>query len=294
MGQTIDYDKLAAQHGGAPVDYDAVAKLAEADAPTNAAHIGPDAGGLLAPNHEPVTLGQFLDDPAGAIKRMVAITKQSLTDPKVLIPAAVGLGIGALTRAADYAPEMPSLPNVRGMVGKAANAIGSVADPDLVGLASPRAAAGIRYAQKVGQVLGKETPSASTTPAEVVTAPAPIRDVPARSTRPVQARPQKPAANQATPSLPKAPKSAQPPAEASSATAGAHLPSLDELHLTPAEITQGVKWHEQGVAPETILHRILQSRQLTARIHAETPDQAAAAVKQRNETGKWGDEGYVK
>jgi hypothetical protein len=65
------------------------------------------------------------------------------------------------------------------------------------------------------------------------------------------------------------------------------MPSLEDLQLTPAEIAQGVKWHEAGVSPEMILHRILQSRQLTARTGTQTPDEAAAAVRTRNETGRW-------
>lgn len=290
MGQTIDYDKLAGQHGGTVVDYDAVAKLVQADAPQNSAHIGP----VTADDTAPVTLGDLIENPGLAVRRMVAITKQAVTDPKVMLPVLAGLAVPALGKAADRLPSMPSLPNVRGMVAKAANAIGSVADPDLVGLASPRAAAGIRYAQKVGQVLGKTSEPA---PAPIEVAPASASTgatPPAPLAKTAPASPRKPAATQAAPSLPKTATSAQKPVEASAATATEHLPSLDELHLTPAEITQGVKWHEAGVSPETILHRILQSRQLTARTHAETPDQAAAAVKQRNETGHWGDEGFVK
>jgi hypothetical protein len=52
-----------------------------------------------------------------------------------------------------------------------------------------------------------------------------------------------------------------------------------------------VKWHTQGVTPEQIVRRILASRQLTASTGAPTPDDMAAAIRTRNETGKWPGEG---
>lgn len=66
--------------------------------------------------------------------------------------------------------------------------------------------------------------------------------------------------------------------------------SVDDLQLTPAELAQGVKWQAQGVSPQAILDRILQSRQLTAATRTHTPDQAAEAVRMRNATGRWPEE----
>jgi hypothetical protein len=70
--------------------------------------------------------------------------------------------------------------------------------------------------------------------------------------------------------------------------------SLEALQLTPAEIAQGVKWHAQGITPAKIVERILMARKLTAGTGAPTPDEMTAAIKVRNETGKWPGEGSGK
>lgn len=242
----------------------------------------------------PVTLGDLIDDPKRSLHRMAAIVKRDLTNPKVMIPLVVGAGVAGLARASDYSPSMPNMPslaNVRGGVGRTMRTAAEAVDPDLVSIVSPRAGAVLRKMGKVADVLQPKpvpspaevappsVPTAATPPTAVVEAPA------TTPTEPVVARPApkpKAAPQRAAPK----PKAADPSPDA----APGDLPSLDDLHLTPAEITQGVKWHEQGVNPETILHRILQSRQLTARTRTETPDQAAAAVRYRNEKGRWQDE----
>lgn len=233
-----------------------------ADAARRSAHIGP------TPSDAPVTLGDLIDNPSGAIHRMVTITKNALTDPKVMIPAAIGLGLGGIARAADRMPSMPKMPNpmnvVRGAAGKLAGA-NPEAVADAVGILSPRTGAAVRTAARVA---GKLAPKPEPAPAQ-----APPTTPPTAATPPS--------------TVATAPK-ASAPAKVAEETAGS-FPTLEELQLTPAEITTAVKWHEQGVKPEMILHRILQSRQLTARTGTSTPDQAAAAVRHRNETGRWED-----
>lgn len=226
------------------------------------ATIGPVKGEDTAP----VTLGDLIDNPSLAIQRMVSITKQALTDPRVVIPAAVGLGLGGIARAADRMPSMPNPMNaVRGAAGKLAGA-NPEAVADAVGILSPRTGAAVRTAARVA---GKLSPKPEPTPVEAPPATGPTVATPA-------------------------PKSSTPAASAPAATPAkpaksGDLPSLEELQLTPAEISTAVKWHEQGVSPETILHRILQSRQLTARTRTQTPDQAAEAIRKRNATGRWED-----
>jgi len=235
----------------------------QATKPHPEATIGP------TPTDAPVTLGDLIDNPKGALQRMVTITKNSLTDPKVLIPAAIGLGIGALGRAADVSPSMPKMPSMAGArnaVGRGLETASESVNPDLVSVLSPRAGAAMKAAGRLGKALQTKTEA----PAEA--APATPPTVAAPTTAPPTQTP--------TPTSPKAA-----PAED-----GGAMPSLDELKLTPAEISTAVKWHEQGVSPEAILHRILQSRQLTARTGTTTPDQAAIAVKYRNEHGRWQDE----
>lgn len=256
-----------------------------ADAARKSAHIGP------TPEDATVTLGDLIDNPRGAIQRMITITKNAVTDPRVMIPAAIGLGLGALGRAADVSPSMPKLPNVRGMVTKAAQKATAGMDPevaaDAVGVLSPRAGNAIRTAGRVVKVLTPK-PEPAAPPVEAAPVPSPTPDAPVVSV-PTPTRP----AAAPTPTVTRgragkttgAKSATNTPAEASS-----DLPSLDDLHLTPAEITTAVKWHEQGVSPEMILQRILQSRQLTARTKTTTPDQAAEAVRYRNEKGRWQDE----
>jgi hypothetical protein len=242
------------------------------DAAMKTAHIGP------TPEDAPVTLGDLIDNPAGAIKRMVTITKNAVTDPKVMIPAAIGLGIGALSRAADVSPSMPKMPDVRGMVTRTAGKMTKGLDPevaaDAVGVLSPRAGNAIRTASRLGKVLTKQTPP------EAAPTPSPTSGT-APATAPTPAAVTTPAAPP--------PKVAAPVTAETDAPAASGMPSLEDLQLTKAEIETAVKWHEQGVKPEMILHRILQSRQLTARTRTTTPDQAAEAIRRRNATGKWED-----
>lgn len=274
MAQDIDYDKLAKQHGGTVVDYDALA----AENPT---HIGP----ITSQDTAPVTLGELIDNPTLAIQRMVSITKQALTDPRVMIPAAVGLGLGGIARAADRMPSMPSIPNpmnaVRGAAGRLAGA-NPEAVGDAIGVLSPRAGAAVRTAARVAGKLAPKPVDVPRPPAEA--APTPVATPGAAATpAPTAAAPVPPAPPLRTTGT-RATPAAKPPAEDASG-----FPSLDDLHLTPAEIGTAVKWHEQGVSPETILHRILQSRQLTAKTRTTTPDQAADAIRKRNATGRWED-----
>jgi hypothetical protein len=231
----------------------------QATKPHPEATIGP------TPADAPVTLGDLIDNPKGAIQRMVTITKNSLTDPKVLIPAAIGLGLGALGRAADVSPAMPKMPSMAGArnaVGRGLETASESINPDLVSVVSPRAGAAMKAAGRLGKAL------------QTKTEPAPVAPPPASGATP----PATPAPTAAT------------PAPATASVNESAFPSLDELKLTPAEISTAVKWHEQGVSPENILHRILQSRQLTARTGTTTPDQAATAVRYRNEHGRWQDE----
>ncbi len=249
-------------------------------------------GPYLHSDPEAVTIGDLIRDPGAAFSKMFAITKKGLSDPRNTIPAAVGLAAGvtglmprsfASTRgmAPVSAPAAAVAPAARGGLGQALRE--NVSLDDVVGAipGAHTAKSAYRVVQGVRRALQQNEPSAASSapPAEVAPAPAPTPDVPVTPTP----TPPRPATKTVQSPKPKAaPK-------ASSAPAAESLPSLDELSLTPAEIQQGVKWHEQGVSPETIIHRILQSRQLTQRLHTETPDQAAEAVRQRNETGRWKD-----
>jgi len=231
--------------------------------PANREH--PHMGPVTAQDNAPVTLGDLIENPTLAVRRMVHLTKAAVTDPKVMIPAAIGLGIGALGRAADVSPSMPKMPSMAGArnaVGRGLETASESVNPDLVSVLSPRAGAAMKAAGRLGKALQTKTEPA---PAEA------------------------PPASGATPPATPAPTAATPAPATASANASA-FPSLDELKLTPAEISTAVKWHEQGVSPEHILHRILQSRQLTARTGTTTPDQAATAVRYRNEHGRWQDE----
>jgi hypothetical protein len=66
--------------------------------------------------------------------------------------------------------------------------------------------------------------------------------------------------------------------------------ALEQLHLTPEEIKQATRWAEKHVPPDVILERIVSSRKLTQATKTSTPDQAAEAVRYRNEKGRWKDE----
>jgi hypothetical protein len=258
MAQAVDYDKIASQHGGKAIDYDALANAVQSEniKPHPESTIGP------VPANAPVTLGDLIDNPKGAIQRMVRITKDALTDPKVMIPVAVSLGIGALAKASDYSPSMPSLPSTAGArnaIGRGLQTASESINPDLVSVLSPRAGAAMKAAGRLGKAMQTKPP-----PVEVAPAPASIPDAVPPPT------PTAPPARAAAPT----PKTANTPIEGAG-----EMPSLEDLQLTKAEIETAVKWHENGVSPETILHRILQSRQLTAKTRTTTPDQAAIEIE---------------
>lgn len=252
------------------------------DAAMKTARIGP----VTPQDTTPVTLGDLIDNPKLAVQRMVSITKQAMSDPRVMIPAVVGLGLGGLARAADRMPSMPSMPNPMNAVRSAAGRLAGTnpeAVADAVGILSPRTGAAVRTAARVAGKLAPKPadvplPPPGAAPAPVATPGAPATPAPTIAPPEPVVAPSRPAP------APKAPRVAKTRGEESG-----DLPSLDEIQLTPAEIATAVKWHEQGVSPETILHRVLQSRQLTARTRTTTPDQAAAAVRRRNETGRWED-----
>lgn len=282
---------------------DAAKKAPKTEAPAEKPH--PEATIGPSPDDAPVTLGDLIENPSGALKRMVAITQKGLSDPRNTIPAAIGLAAGATglmprsfasTRGmASPPPAAPSAPPApRTGLGQALRE--NVSLDDVAGMMPGPIRSGYRVAKGIAQAVTQRGQAEPAAPA-----PAPVATAPASA--PIEVAPPTPKASAPAPTpTPKtaAPKAAPKSAARAKAAKAApaedvgDLPSLDELQLTPAEITTAVKWHEAGVSPETILHRIIQSRQLTARTRTDTPDQAAAAVKQRNETGKWGDEGYVK
>lgn len=240
-------------------------------------HMGPispdDAG--------PFTLADLIDNPKLSLQRMAAALRRDITDPRVVLPAVLGVAGAALrgsgigtgsvpVEAAEVAPKANAAARP-GII----EAIRQNVNPDDVVEAIPgakTAKAGYRVVRQVQKAV-QQTRSAPPAPPE-----APPTTLPSAATP--------------------APASAAPPAQAPAATAappspvesGSGFPSLEELHLTPSEITQAVKWHESGVKPEVILHRILQSRQLTARTGTETPDQARIKVEYRNQHGRWQDE----
>jgi hypothetical protein len=63
--------------------------------------------------------------------------------------------------------------------------------------------------------------------------------------------------------------------------------AFSDLKLSPAEAQQAVKWLDSGVPAEKVIERIQVSRKLTGATGAPTPDEAAAAISQRNTTGRW-------
>jgi len=109
----------------------------------------------------------------------------------------------------------------------------------------------------------------------------------ARRKRPPQQAAAPPAATPAPTSKQAIQARVKGPKTTAATTPAAEIATLDDLKLSPAEQIQGVKWMDQGVPPEEILLRILQSRELTKRTGSLTPEQAATRIRRRNETGKW-------
>lgn len=81
----------------------------------------------------------------------------------------LALGTEGAMRAPAAVARLPLKGMVRG-AGKVASAVGDAANPDLVGMFSPRAAHALKYAEKAGKVLqkvGEEAPAAEAPTAEV-------------------------------------------------------------------------------------------------------------------------------
>lgn len=108
----------------------------------------------------PITLGDFQDNPGAALGRIGSYMLDQATDPKVLASLLAGyLGPKVIRGAMDMA----------GSAGPAIKALAT--DPDVVGLASPRAGHALRIAQRVGAAIQPAqepaAPAAPETPLQV-------------------------------------------------------------------------------------------------------------------------------
>lgn len=239
---------------------------------------------MAAPTgREPVTFGELAEDPIGAIKRIAVHVGKDATDPRMWLSVAASyFGPKIFNKAAP-------------IVARAAASVKAIDPADAIGMVSPRMGNAARVARAVRQppavapaaTAGAPVPVAAPpaaplpTPAGAAGSPPPTPAAAVPNQAPVATTPAAMTPLEATRANRAQWQAAQPP------MIGQSLATLAKEKLSAAEVAQGLKWLKQGKSPEQIMTLIEQSRALTAKLGTPTPQQAADALRVRNDTGKW-------
>lgn len=223
-------------------------------------HMNPDA----------VTLTDIREDPRAAFAKIGATLKRDLSNPRTWVMAAAMYfgpkAVGAVIPIAREATAMPEAPVAAAPAGPAApsmfarmSAALKTAGPDVVGMVSPRLGKAIDVARSAAEgYRGATAPEVA--PVEMpAAAPAPVKP------------------------------SAAPSAPAPTRPAAAPVPAaiVSKLKLTTDEFRAVNELVKQGYPLKAVLEQLQQQRLPAAWRNLPTDADVAAAVKTRNDVGKW-------
>jgi hypothetical protein len=237
-----------------PTDVAADPHQAKMSADQTAPHANPDT----------VTVQDIEDDPRAAFAKMGALLKRDLSNPRTWVMAAaayfgpkvvdsiIPIAREAAAGPATAAPAAPSAPSMLSRMGTALKTAG----PDLIGMISPRAGKALDVARSAAEGYRATAPEGA--PAEMpAAAPAP-----------------------ASPST-AAPAPTRPAAQPVPA------PVVAKLKLTTEEFRAVNELVKQGYPLKAVLEQLQQQRLPAAWRNLPTDADVAAAVKSRNDSGKW-------
>lgn len=260
------------------------------------AHMGP--AGPVDPKTDAVTLRDVMDDPVGAVKRIGAIVKADVSDPKVWAGLAAAYLGPKLFEAAGPMISKAASATAKGAI-KSTAALGDAVDPDIIGIISPRAGKAVQMAQKLNARINAP---AAETPAPVEAAPpkptlvkgaanAVPRPMPAKSGNALNDAMGVPTEN---PGLKSGAFNAAMEDAVRAKTGqplGQAITALTKQKFTASEISQGIKWLQQGVDADTIAARLVAMRSASGSggPFAGLPSNSAvsSAVAARNASGRW-------
>lgn len=258
-----DMAALAAKYGGVPVD----AAVSHPEALMGASQPGLAWKG----DSSAVTLQDVVDNPGEAFSRIGASLKRDLTDPKLWLMAA----------ASYFAPKVFNVaaPTIARTAAAASRGVGEVATPGMAkDLATMVGGSRVNAALSAAGRVAKGVKAIANGPAvaEPVAAPSaapPVAAAPAPA-------PPAPAAEPPAPAP--APVAASAPAPAPAVKGGP-----PKLHLSVEEFQAAQQLILQGHPAEDVMKAIQRNRLPKAWLNLPSDAEVAAAVADRNASGRW-------